>query len=164
MVEYVPPPEDLSRLNPVQRYMQKGELDWHDYYWLVGIVLVYILARPAIQKFFSWFIGGGDQAEQEGVREREAYYQRRAKVGPNAIRGGKDEPADIAIGTAEGTASGASINDKGAVSNRKAKGPKGEKSEADKLLDWDDEPPRAPAEGDRSDVMQWLNKWDKEES
>lgn len=163
MVEYTPPPEDLSRLNPIQRYMQKGELDWNDYYWLIGVVLLYVLVRPAIQKFFKWAMGG-DTTEEQGGQEREAYYQRRAKVGPNSIRGGRDEPVDMDLGAAEVTTSGASLNDKGAVSNRKAKGPKGEKSEADKLLDWDDEPSRGPAAGDKSDIMQWLDRWDKEAS
>ncbi|ETN37391.1 uncharacterized protein HMPREF1541_08382 [Cyphellophora europaea CBS 101466] len=163
MVEYTPPPEDLSRLNPIQRYMQKGQLDWNDYFYLVIIVFVYILARPAIHKFFSWVLGGSKE-EQEGQEEREAYYKRRARIGPNAIRGGKDEPADIDLDMPAGKTSGANVSAEGAVSNRKTKGPKGEKSEADKLLDWDDEPVPAPAEGGKSDVMQWLNKWDKEAS
>lgn len=161
MVEYVPAPADLSRLNPIQRYMQKGTLDWNDYYWLIGIVLVYIWVRPAIQKFFAYAIGG-NEAEEEGEAERAAYYERRAKVGPNTIRGGKDEPVDVTTDAVDGTTSGASLHDKGAISNRKAKGPKGEKSEADKLLDWDDEPSRGSTTGDKSDVVQWLEKWDKE--
>lgn len=160
MPQYVPPPQDLSRLNPIQRYMQKGELEWNDYYWLIGIVIVYIMARPAIQKFFNTTLGG-NKDEKEGAQQREAYYQRRAKVGPNAIRGGKDDPLDILSDDADVSASGASPANGGGVTNRKAKGPK---SEAAKLLDWDDEPSRAPSDGDKSDVMQWLNKWDKEAS
>jgi hypothetical protein len=158
MVQYVPPPEDLSRLNPIQRYMQKGELEWNDYYWLFGLVFLYIMARPAIQRFFTTTLGRS-AAEEEGAKEREAYYQRRAKVGPNAIRGGKDDALNMLSEDADVTASGASPASGGTVSNRKSKGTK---SEADKLLDWDDEPSRTANEGDKSDVMQWLNKWDKD--
>ena len=160
MPQYVPPPKDLSRLNAVQRYMQKGELEWSDYYWLIGIVIIYIMARPAIQKFFNTTLGHNTD-EQEGNKEREAYYQRRAKVGPNAIRGGKDDPLDMLSEDADVSASGVAHANGGTATNRKAKGPK---SETDKLLDWDEEPSRSATDGDKSDVMQWLNRWDKETS
>ena len=163
MVEYVPPPADLSRLNPIQRYMQKGTLEWSDYFWLCVVVAVYLIARPAIRKF----IMGKDQAEAEGEYERGKYQERRAKVGLNNIREGKAEPEDITAAT-ETTASGANVkNDAGGeVLNRKPKGSKVPKSEADKLLNWDDEgsaaePSRTTAEGGKSDVAAWLDKWDK---
>jgi hypothetical protein len=160
MVDYNPP-ADLSRLNPIQRYMHKGELEWTDYYWLIAIVFVYIMARPTLQNLFARSFGG-NAAESEGVGEREAYYERRAKVGPNAIRGERDDPIDITNDNAADVTTTGSVNKtNGAVSNRKGKGPK---SEADKLLDWDGEPSRDTSEGDKTDVMQWLNKWDKEAS
>lgn len=161
MVEYVPPPADLSKLNPVQRYLQKGQLDRQDYIYLCLLVAIYFIARPAIQNFFAWFMGGSKEVE-EGEKEREAYNERRARVSANAIRGGKDEPEDITSDPLEGTTSGANVKKgaNGEVSNRKTKGPKGEKSEADKLLDWDDEPPRAPVEGDKSEITKWLDHWD----
>lgn len=160
MVEYTPPPADLSRLNPVQRYLQKGSLDWSDYFWLILAVLAYAAARPMLQKFMS----GKDQTAEEGVQERDAYNQRRARVGANAIRGGKEEPEEIATAD-ETTTSGANVKHDagGEVLNRKAKGSRGPRSEADKLLDWDDDdaPGRTTVEGDKSDITAWLDKWDK---
>lgn len=159
MPEYTPPPDDLSRLNPFQRYMQKGQLDWNDYFYLGLLVAAYIIARPAIHKFVRWIVEEKDV--KEGEEQTEAYYERRAKVGANSIRGGKDESINISSAADDTLASGADINEKGEVANRKSKGSKGVKSETDKLLDWDDEPARGHAEGDKSDVVAWLNKWDK---
>ncbi|KPI45017.1 uncharacterized protein AB675_2570 [Cyphellophora attinorum] len=160
MVEYTPPPADLSRLNFVQRYMQKGSLDWSDYGYLILVVLAYLAVRPALQR---WVIGKSEEEEQ-GVLERASYQERRAKVGANAIRGGKAEPEDL-LTADETTTSGANVtqSSEGAVVNRKAKGVKfaGPKSETEKLVDWDDEPGRTAVEGDKSDVMAWLDKWDK---
>ncbi|KAL6244486.1 hypothetical protein RBB50_008728 [Rhinocladiella similis] len=154
MVEYVPPPQDLSHLNPVQKYMQKGHLDRQDYIWLFIIVLAYFSARPYIQKFFKWWMGSEDQKEGEQVMTE--YFDSKAKVGPNAIRGTEnEEPSLIPEKIGDASASGSNIDQKGGVVNRKAKGKSGE----EQLLDWDDEPARQPAEGDKTDVVAWMDKW-----
>lgn len=156
MVEYVPPPEDFSRLNPVQRYLQKGHLDRQDYIWLILFVLAYFTARPYIQEFFKWWMG--NDAIKEGAQVREEYYKSKAKVGPNAIRGTDTEESTTIPETGSG-ASGSAVDKKGNVVNRKTK----EKTGEDQLLDWDDEPARKPTEGDKSDVVAWLDKWSNEQ-
>jgi hypothetical protein len=162
MVEYVPPPKDLSQLNAIQRYMQKGQLDWpRDYIYLILLVAAYIMARPAISKFMKYLIT--DEKIEQGEQERNAYHERRAQVGPNTIRGVKGAESTV-IGSNEMNASGANTGNRGEALNRKAKGKKVSKAEADKLLDWDDEPARQEFEGEKADVMSWLNKWDKEQS
>jgi len=157
MVEYVAPPEDLTQLNPIQRYMQKGQLGRQDYVWLLIVVLAYFTARPYIQKFFKWWMGTEDQKEGEQVMDE--YFKSKAKVGPNAIRGTEsEEPSTMVEKAGAASASGSSLDKKSGVVNRKAKGKSGE----EELLDWDDEPPRKPTEGDKSDVVTWLDKWSDE--
>ncbi|EXJ88382.1 hypothetical protein A1O1_05312 [Capronia coronata CBS 617.96] len=156
MVEYVPPPEDLSHLNAIQRYMQKGTLDKQDYIWLILVVFAYFTARPYIQELFKRFFSPDEYKEGEQIRED--YEQSKAKVGPNSIRGIESaESTAMTEPSGETMASGSSIG-KGKVVNRKTK----DKSEVDKLLDWDDEPPRKPSEGDKEDVVAWLDKWGDE--
>lgn len=159
MVEYVPPPRDLSRLNPIQRYMQKGSLDWSDYGWLVALVLLYWFCRPALQRFFKTMAG---PEIQEGEEEQKAYEQRRAKaaVDANSIRSGKkqqqqdkgkslgqilDEGTDGMMQD-KATTSSAHVADTEAVSRRTEvkKKKKGvsfapEKSAEERTLDWEDE-------------------------
>lgn len=159
MVEYTPAPEDLSRLNPIQRYLQKGSLDRQDYVWLLILVFVYFTARPYIQELFKRFFNHDDL--KEGERVRSEYMQSKAQVGPNAIRGTElQEPTAIPEKSGDIT-TGSSLDKIGNVVNRKAK----DKSEADELLDWDDVPlaSRKPTEGDKSDVVAWLDKWSNEE-
>jgi hypothetical protein len=163
MVEYVPPPKDLSQLNAIQRYMQKGELEWpRDYLYLIALVAAYVICRPAIHKIMKYLIS--DEKIEQGEQERNAYHERRAQVGPNAIRGVKGAESTV-VGSSEVNASGASTGKSGEALNRKAKGGKKvSKAEAEKLLDWDDEPAREGFEGEKTDVMAWLSKWDKEQS
>ncbi|EHY59708.1 hypothetical protein HRR83_001018 [Exophiala dermatitidis] len=154
MVDYVPPPRDLSHLNAVQRYMQKGSLDKQDYIWLVLIVFAYFTARPYIQELFKRFFNHQDI--EEGEKTRAEYIQSKAKVGPNSIRGTEAEESTTIVELSGDTkASGRNSEKKGKAVNRKTK----EKSEVDKLLDWDDEPERKPVEGDKTDVATWLDKW-----
>ena len=158
MVEYTPAPEDLSRLNPIQRYMQKGSLDTQDYAWLFIAVLAYFTARPYIQELFKRFFSIGDV--QEGERVRQDYVKSKAKVGPNSIRGNEVQELETIPESKEDIiTSGTNVTTKGKVVNRKNK----EKSEQEKLIDWDDEPERPAVEGDRADVVSWLDKWSKEE-
>ena len=143
--------------------MQKGSLDKQDYIWLTIFALAYIAARPLNSKLFNWFIALKELSE--GEREITEYWQRtaKAKASPNSIRGGKDDGVeDISLDTTTETKiSGAAVDKQGKVSNRKAKGKKGENSEVDKFIDWDDEPAHISVEGEKSDVIAWLKKWDK---
>ncbi|KIW91998.1 uncharacterized protein Z519_06980 [Cladophialophora bantiana CBS 173.52] len=157
MVEYTPPPEDLSRLNPIQRYMQKGQLDKQDYVYLFIIVAIYFMARPKIEEFFKWWMGQKDL--KEGEQARTEYMHSRAKVGPNVIRGTESTVLETIPEVSGDTATGTNMDKKGKVMNRKTK----EKSGAEKLLDWEDEPERKPTEGDKSDIVAWLDRWSNEE-
>lgn len=178
-VNYTPPPKDLSRLNAVQRYMQKGSLERQDYIALGLLVLVYWILRPYIQRTIKWLAG---PEFSEGETEQKEYLERRqrAKVGSNSIRSGKTNSefgnaktlGDLLDEGPDALTSGRSNEKEGdaqggeGVKNRKEKTKKGvtfspEKSEQEKLMDWDDEPARRVAEGDQGDVMEWLDKWDK---
>jgi hypothetical protein len=140
--------------------MQKGSLDIEDYAWLVILVLAYIALRPYTQKALKWLLAPKDI--DEGRQAQEEYFQSKAKVGANAIRGSKmDEPQTISLETGEVTASGSNLDKSGQAVNRRAKDTNLGKSEEDKLVDWDDEPARGHVEGDKSDVVAWLDKWDK---
>lgn len=158
MVEYVPPPKDLSRLNPIQRYMQKGSLDRQDYVWLFIIVLAYFTARPYVQelakRFFSPATDEGERIRQEFIMSKA-----KAKVGPNAIRGTEHQELETIPESKEDvTTSGTQSTSKGKAVNRKNK----EKTLQDQLLDWDDEPARPAEDPSKADVVSWLDKWSKE--
>jgi hypothetical protein len=154
MVEYVPPPENFEHLNPIQRYMQKGSLDRQDYVWLFILVLAYFTARPYLQELFKRFFGSSDDLK-EGEQIHKDYVLSKAKKSPNAIRGQEtQELSTIPEGVEETTASGAQVT-KGKVSNRKNK----DKAVVEQLLEWDDEPERMEVEGDKNDVVAWMDKW-----
>jgi len=157
MVKYAPPPEDLSRLNPIQRYFQKQELDSRDWAYLLIFVLAYFAARPLIQRGAKWFLASEDVTE--GEQAQAEYLRSKAKVGPNAIRGTEPQEATAISERSGDTTTGSSVDKKGVVVNRKTK----DKSGADLLLDWDDEPERKVTDGDGSDVVAWLDKWSNQE-
>lgn len=182
MVEYVPPPQDLSKLNPIQRYMQKGSLDFADWLRLGAVILAYWLLRPYFQRLAKKW----SDETREGEEETEAYKQRRAAaaVSANDIRSTKKTTDGKTLGELLDQGSDAFLKDSDTkttavsekqdtseVKNRKKKS-KGvsfapEKSELDKTLDWEDEsefdPRRGPvtAEGGEQpgEIEQWLNKW-----
>lgn len=184
MVTYTPPPADLSQLNPIQRYMQKGSLDWSDWLRLGAIVLAYWFLRPYLQNGFRRLAG---DAVKEGEAEQEAYQQRRAAaaVGANEIRSGKKTSDGKTLGQllnegVEGFANGATSSgaattkadskDAEVKSRKQRKGVSfaPEKSEADKTLDWEDEsefdPRRKPVEGQEEapvpgNIKEWMEKW-----
>jgi len=185
MVEYTPPPKDFSKLNPIQRYMQKGSLDFSDWLRLGAVVFAYWLLRPYFQKLAKKW---SDEAVQTGEEEQAAYEQRRTQAAiSNDIRSGKkskdadgrtlgqllDEGADSFAETSGAKAAPAVPAQEGAVKNRKQKKPKGvsfapEKSEVDKTLDWEDEsefdPRRKPLTAQEQaeaggDIKQWMEKW-----
>jgi Protein trafficking PGA2 len=160
MVQYGPKPDRFDRMNPIQRYMQKGSLEWDDYMWLLILVLGYIAVRPYTQKVIKWILAPKDV--KEGDELLKEHFEAKAKVGANTIRGSKsiqDEPTNIPSAGKSTAATGSSVATDGKVSNRKAKSTGTAKSEEEKLVDWDDEPARKPAEGDKSDVVAWLDKW-----
>ena len=165
MVKYEPPPTDLSHLNPIQRYMQKGSLDREDYIRLGLLVAVYWILRPYIQKLFKKFFGGDDDVT-EGEEIRDEYEQRRAKAAldANALRNSKGASQTIAESEKQDdvVASGSSAKEGGGTAvNRKKVNFAQPKTEEEKLLDWDDEPARRPLAGDSTDVVSWLDRWDE---
>ncbi|OCT49272.1 hypothetical protein CLCR_05222 [Cladophialophora carrionii] len=157
MVQYTPPPADLSHLNPIQRYMQKGELEGRDWAFLLIFVLAYLAARPAIQRGIKWWMA--DDELKEGERAQAEFLRSKAKVSPNTIRGNKSQEATTIPEGAGDTTTGSSLDHTGNVTNRKAK----DRSQAEILLDWDDQPERRPTEGDKADVVTWMNRWSNEE-
>jgi hypothetical protein len=160
MVEYGPKPDRLDRMNPIQRYMQKGSLEFSDYIWLLIVILAYIALRPHTQKFMKWLLAPKDV--KDGDEALKSHYQSKASVNPNTIRGGKAElPTVIPENDSSVAASSSAVVNEGQVSNRKAKNSSSTKTEEEKLIDWDDEPARQHFEGEKSDVIAWLDKWDK---
>ncbi|KIW65645.1 hypothetical protein PV04_07886 [Phialophora macrospora] len=157
MVKYTPPPADLSHLNPIQRYMQKGELEGRDWAYLLIFVLAYLAARPAIQRGIKWWMA--DEELKAGERAQAEFLRSKARVSPDTIRGSKSQEATpVPEGSGDKT-TGSSLDNKGKVTNRKAK----DRSPADILLEWDDQPERKPADGDKVDVVAWMNRWSNEE-
>jgi len=155
MVQYTPPPADLSQLNPIQRYLQKGELDARDFAYLFIFVLAYLAARPAIQRGIKWWME--DEDLKAGERAQAEFLK--AKIDPNRIRAAKNrEPASIPENSAD-TTTGSTVDKNGNVVNRKTK----DKSGTDVLLDWDDLPETKPTGGDKADVVSWIDKWSNEE-
>lgn len=162
MVEYAPVPENLHELNPIQRYMQKGSLDRQDYAYLFIFVLAYFAARPYIQKLAKWFFAPKELLEGEAAQKE--YFDSKAKVSPNEIRGEKEEQPN-SISETKTAASGSNTDKKGNVVNRKSKAQvASQKTQEEQLLNWDDEPARKATEGDKSDIVAWLDRWDKEEN
>ena len=161
MVEYGPIPDRLDQMNPIQRWMQKPSLETSDYAWLLILVLGYVVVRPYTKEAIKWLIA--PKEVKEGDKAMKEHFEARAKVDANSIRGSNKttEPGPIPAGKKDVAASGSNIGMDGQVSNRKLKSTTTGKSEEDKLVDWDDEPPREPVPGDKTDVVAWLDKWDK---
>ena len=181
MVEYVPPPRDLSRLNPIQRYLQKGSLDWSDYARLAAFIALYWFLRPYLQKFFK----NASKDVKDGEEEEEAYKERRAKAALAAdLRPGSEKEKGKTLGELlDGGVDGMMAQSTGIRSSKaddsttemKSRKPKKkgvsfapEKTELDKTLDWDDESefdPRRPpvvSEGGQpqsGDIKAWMEKW-----
>jgi hypothetical protein len=159
MVQYTPPPEDLSHLNPIQRYMQKGQLEARDWAYLLIFVLAYLAARPTIQRGIKWYMADEDLREGERAQKEFLQSKAKAKISPNSIRGTEKEPlASIPENAAE-TTTGSSLTSQGKVINRKDK----QKPHSEVLLDWDDQPEQKQREGDKADVVAWMDKWANEE-
>lgn len=185
MVKYTPAPADLSKLNPIQRYMQKGSLDWSDWLRLIALIAAYWFLRPYIQNIVRKYSG---EDVTQGEAEQEAYSKRReaAAVGANDIRSGKKIPEGKTLGqlldegvdgfdkkaVSSGAAPAGAEGNDGEVKSRKQK-KKGvsfapEKSAIDRTLEWEDEsefdPRRKVVEGEEGepvpgDIKQWMEKW-----
>ena len=165
MVKYEPPPKDLSGLNPIQRYMQNGQgPDFNslnkNWAYLVILALAYILVvRPLIEKLAAWYFGNKDMREGQQALEDHARSKAKAKVEPNAIRGTGSQETMATQQSLDDTTTGSNVDRTGQVFKRKTT----VKSGVDQLVDWDDEPARKPTEGDKSDVVAWLDKWSNEQ-
>lgn len=161
MPQYSPPPPTLDHLNPIQRYMQKGQLDFADWLRLGVLVAAYFIARPYIHKAAKWWFG--DEKMKEGEKAQLEYMQRRAEVDANEIRSGKkkgDTALDEIKDGQDVTTSGRRVAGDSTVVNRKTKPQPGKKPLEEQLLDWDDEPLEQPKEIQQGDVSEWLNKWE----
>ena len=161
MVEYGPIPDRLDQMNPIQRWMQKPSLEISDYAWLLILVLGYVVVRPYTKEAIKWLLA--PKEVKEGDMAMKEHFESRAKVDANSIRGSSKTtgPESIPAARKDIAASGSNIVTDGQVSNRKLKSTATGKSEEEKLVDWDDEPPREPVPGDKTDVVAWLDKWDK---
>lgn len=167
MPKYTPPPPTLDHLNPIQRYLQKGQLDRQDWLRLGVLVLAYFVLRPYIEKGAAWLL-----APKEGIKAQKEYAERRAKakIDADSIRGikkkkGSEKETNIVEELVEDdkAVTSARTGEKGQAVNRKNKGQNANKSHEEKMVDWEDEPIEvATGDGDKADVVQWLNKWDKE--
>lgn len=140
--------------------MQKPSLETSDYAWLLILVLGYVVVRPYTKEAIKWLIA--PKEVKEGNEAMRAHFESRAKVDANSIRGSKKttRPEPIPAEKQDVAASGSKTATDGQVSNRKLKSTGTAKSEEEKLVDWDDEPPREPVPGDKTDVVAWLDKWD----
>ena len=159
MVEYSKPPP-LDKLNPVQRYLQKGELETGDWFKLALLVIVYLLLRPWIEHLFKApFNADPRKTSQEANKGGKS----KAKVSPNAIRGAVDDTDEGAALEPYATTSGRDPTmGSGAFVTRRGKGgTSGSQRMEDTLLDWEDVPARKPVEGDKGDVVEWLGSWDE---
>jgi Protein trafficking PGA2 len=159
MPQYVPPPASLDHLNPIQRYLQKGSLDFEDYMRLFLLVLAYFVLRPYIDAGMKRFFKHEDLSEGEEIQKEYIESKLKAKVGANEIRGAKT----TAVGSSTETiTSGADIKPTNTLVNRKAK----ETGEvpaptAEQLLEWSDITTTGATEGAKTDVLAWVDKWDE---
>lgn len=162
MPEYSPPPASLDHLNPIQRYLQKGALDFQDYMNLFLLVLAYFVSRPYIDAGMKKFFKHKDLSEGEDIQKEYIESKMKPKVGANEIRGAKTTTVGSSV---EITASGADIKPASALVNRKAiqTAATGEvpAPTAEQLLEWSDITTTGTAEGAETDVLTWVNTWDE---
>jgi hypothetical protein len=156
MPDYVPPPASLDHLNPIQRYLQKGKLEFQDYMNLVILVLAYFVGRPYIEAGMKRIFENKDVKEGEQTQKDYIESKTKPKVGANEIRGAKSATIEPATG-----ATGADIASSNVAVNRKSK-PIDEvpAPTAEQLLEWSDIATTGSTEGGKSDVATWVNNWD----
>lgn len=163
MPTYTPPPASLDHLNPLQRYLQKGSLDFQDYMHLFLLVLGYFVCRPYIDAGMKKFFKHKDLSEGEEIQKEYVESKLKPKVGANEIRGAKTTTLESGAGTAT---SGADTKLANTPVSRKAKQPAEELGEvpeqtAEQLLEWDDITTTGTTEGPKADVLTWIDKWDQ---
>jgi hypothetical protein len=162
MVQYAPTPP-LDTMNPIQRYLHKGELEPWDWARLALIVIAYILLRPSIQWLMKkYFDADPLKTSQEARQAAKA----KAKVSPNAIRGAaveveQEDPLSPANATASGTETTANDDMSGRIG--KGKSAFTAKTFEQQLMDWDDIQDIQSVEGPKGDVSEWVKRWDGDE-
>ena len=156
MPEYVPPPASLDHLNPIQRYLQKGKLEFQDYMNLVLLVLAYFVLRPYIEAGMKKMFENKDLKEGEQTQKDYIESKTKPKVGANEIRGAKTSTTESAKG-----ATGAEIAPSNVPVNRKSR-PTDEvpAPTAEQLLEWSDIATTGSTEGGKADVATWVDNWD----
>jgi hypothetical protein len=162
MVQYAPTPP-LDQMNPIQRYLHKGELEPWDWARLALIVIAYLLLRPSIEWLMrKYFDADPRKTSQDARRAAKA----KAKVSPNAIRRAVLEAEEEdSSSPANATASGTETTANDDMSGRRGKGKSAftAKTFEQQLLDWDDMEEIQPLEGPPGDVSEWVKKWDGDE-
>lgn len=156
MPDYIPPPASLDHLNPIQRYLQKGKLEFQDYMNLMLLVLAYFVLRPYIEAGMKKIFENKDVKEGEQAQKDYIESKIKPKVGANEIRGAKS----AAIVSATG-ATGTDIASSNVPVNRKSK-PMDEvpAPTAEQLLEWSDIATTGSTEGAKADVATWVDNWD----
>jgi len=159
MPEYAPTP-NLDNANPIQRYLHKGALEPRDWIALALIVICYVTLRPSIERLMQrYFDANPAKTSQDLWRAAKAS---KAKVSPNEIRGvqrqtkDEGEPSQTSV-----TASGKDVYSPDKIVLKRGKSEFTAKTLEQQLLDWDDVEARQPKEGDKGDVLEWIDKWDE---
>ena len=161
MPEYVPPPASLDHLNPIQRYLQKGKLEFQDYMNLVLLVLAYFVLRPYIEAGMKRIFENKDLKEGEQAQRDYIESKTKPKVSANEIRGAKTTAIEPTPG-----ATGADVVVFNAPVSRRTK-PTDDKPidevpppTAEQLLEWSDIVTTGSTEGGEADVATWVNNWE----
>lgn len=156
MPEYVPPPASLDHLNPIQRYLQKGKLEFQDYMNLVLLVLAYFVLRPYIEAGMKRIFENKDLKEGEQAQRDYIESKTKPKVGANEIRGARTTTIEPTPG-----ATGADVVPSNIPVSRKTK-PTDEvpPPTAEQLLEWSDIVTTGSTEGGEADVATWVDNWD----
>ena len=128
-----------------------------DWAGLFILVLAYFTVRPyLVRGAKSWF---RDDALKEGEQAQAEFLQSKAKIGPNTIRDTTASESTSIPERSGDTTTGSKVHTGGKVTNRRAK----ETTGTEEILNWDDQHERKPVEGDKGDVVAWMDKWSNEE-
>ena len=164
MAQYAPTPR-LDKMNPIQKYLHKGELEPWDWARLALIVITYLLLRPSIEWLMKKYFDADPFKTSQDARQA-AKAKTKAKVSPNAIRGAAvEEKQDEPLSPSNAIASGTETTANDIVSGRRGKG-RSEftaKTFEQQLLDWDDVQDIQPVEGPKGEVSDWVEKWNGDE-
>lgn len=163
MAQYAPTPS-LEKMNPIQRYLHKGELEPWDWIRLALIVMSYFVLRPSIEAAMRWYFDADPGKTSQDARQKAKEEKAKAKISPNDIRSARGlSEKDVSTSAQDATASGRAGNgDDEIVLRRPGKGGSefSAKTLEQQLLDWDDVDGIQPVEGPRGDITEWVKKWD----